>query len=71
MSFKVYIFEYSHCIYDSGWHVESIHKTKHGAFKAMVKHRNECFNTDRELGIDPAEIGNMERWAIREFELNP
>lgn len=66
---KVFAFEYNCCIYDAGWHTQSIHKTKAGAFKAMIKHRNECFMVDRELGIDPAEIGIMERWWIKEYEL--
>lgn len=69
MNSKVFVFEYTSCIYDMGWHAESIHKTKAGAFKAMTKHRNESFMTDRELGLDPSEIGIMERWAIREYEL--
>jgi hypothetical protein len=66
---KVFIFEYKPFIYDSGFCVESIHRTKAGAFKAMTKHKNTCFMMDRELGIDPVEIGCMERWSIRECEL--
>lgn len=39
----VHLAEYCSCKYKSGFTVLSLHKSKRGAFKAMLKHRWEDF----------------------------
>lgn len=64
---KIFAFEYCHCIYDSGFIIKSLHKTKRGAYKSMIRHKNESFYAERDLGIDPSEIGSMELWRVKEY----
>lgn len=70
---KVYAFEYTHCIFDSAFWTVSVHRTKAGAYKAMMKHKNDCWYADRKMAFRDAEsvaqIGWMERWQIREWEV--
>ncbi len=60
-------FEFAWCVYDSGYDVKSLHKTKRGAYKAMMKHKWEHWYADRDLGVTLEETGFMERWRIREY----
>ncbi len=67
---KVYAFEYTHCVYESSFTTMSMHATKRGAYKAMMKHKNDMWYAARETTWqDIAEIGWMERWQIREWEV--
>ena len=43
---QVYAFEWCSCIYESGFSVESLHKTKVGAYKAMRKTLLERYAED-------------------------
>lgn len=48
----------------------SIHTTKAAALRAMMRHKNEWFETERRWLADPAEIGRYESWRIRPVEVD-
>lgn len=69
---QIYAFEWCSCIYESGFSVESLHKTKAGAYKAMRKTLLERYAEDtsqerywrqrfRPLG--------SQRWRVRTITL--
>lgn len=45
---KVYAIEYSSCIYEAGFEVKSLHKTKYGAIKALEQLDNTLNNKNME-----------------------
>ena len=66
---NVYAFEWQSCIFESAMAVESMHKTKRGALKAMIKTANERWLEDRARqgrGWDPLI---HQRWQVRTIEL--
>lgn len=69
---KVYAFEWCYCIYESGFGVESLHKTKAGAYKAMRKTLVERWNEDRwrHATFSPNDEPLFSQsWRIREIEV--
>ena len=69
MDKTIFAFKFSICRFEYGPTIQSLHSTKRGAYKAMVRHKNEYFYSDRELGTDPEDIGKMELWEISEYPL--
>ena len=69
---EVYAFEWCSCIYESGYTVESLHKTKAGAYKAMRKALLERWEEETQkerywrLQYRPLE---HQRWRIRAIYL--
>ena len=47
MADVVYAFEWCPCQYDSSFGVQSLHDTKRGAFKAMVRFVNAAWHSER------------------------
>ena len=68
---QIFAFEYCHCVYESGFSIVSLHFTKKSAYKAMIKHKNELWYADRFYNDwqDAADIGMMERWKIKTYEV--
>jgi hypothetical protein len=66
----VFAFEFCHCTFESGHAIESLHKTKAGAYKAMMQHKHQYWYDERESRfVDASEIGWMSRWRIKEYVL--
>ncbi len=70
---KAYGFMWNYCIWESSPHVESLHLTKEGAYKAMrielIKRYNNWRNDCWLFGKDDHKFGLHEWWGIKEFEL--
>lgn len=67
-SHKIFAFEYCWCRFESGFSVMTLHTTKLGAYRAMMKHKNECWYTEREDRYSNVEeIGWRELWRIKEY----
>ena len=77
----LYGFFYNSCIYESAHALISIHKTKDGADKALVLHKEMkrgewqiLVDSDEDKGTDMGyevlcPFGDMEDWHVREVEL--
>lgn len=67
---KVYAFQFTDCIYESAMYTVSLHTTKRGAFKAMVRHVNDKWHELRRFcshnGHDPLK---HYRWSVREMDV--
>ena len=66
---SVFAFEFCFCVFESDYGVQSIHKTKAGAYRAMMEHKNNLWMSDRELGTPPEEILLFKRWRIKDYSL--
>lgn len=74
----VFLFEFNPCIFESGFEVQSIHKTKIGAYKAMRKYLEEeyaqwyheriLFGKHYIIGID--KFGEHCDWRIRPVKVH-
>lgn len=66
---SVFAFEFCFCRFEaSGFSIESLHWTKSGAYRAMMKHKCQHWYEARESRyFDAAEIGWMEMWRIKEY----
>lgn len=72
---KVWAFMYNWDIYDSAAEVISLHRTKKGARKAMLKHKKERlkefndYNARNPNFADNKKFGWHEWWGVKEFEI--
>lgn len=71
---KVYAFKHTSCIYESAHAVVSLHRTKRGAFKAMVRFMNQRWQDNRDEGLMYGLSRGLdslqhEAWCIREMEV--
>ena len=69
-TYNVFAFEYCYCRFESGFSVISLHGTKAAAYRAMMKHKNSHWYTERAEGRDATEIGWMSLWRIRELTVH-
>lgn len=73
----VYAFEYCYCRYEAGFCVESLHKTKAGAYKAMREHKVAQWQQERDLYLRFGFSGDNRRldycwnelWRIQPYTL--
>jgi hypothetical protein len=65
----VYVFEHCPCIYESSYGIVSIHSTKRGAYKAMLKKRRQIWDWETSLGSPPEQIFFLERFRVKEYEV--
>ena len=71
---KIYLFEYFDRVYDeyySAFTIRSAHKTKKGAYNAIVKDKNEKWYNARDCGMDPEHALECGIWRIRELTVLP
>jgi hypothetical protein len=73
---KVYAFEFCPCRWESDYGVVSLHLSKRGALKAMVTHKCNHVQEQRDQVLEygkewgkVVDIGWPESWRIREFEV--
>lgn len=66
---KVYAFEWQDCIYESAMAVVSLHETKRGAVKAMVKEANKRWLEDRCFMGRGWEPLRTQRWRVICYEV--
>lgn len=67
---SVFAFEFCFCRFTSGFSVQSLHSTKAGAYRAMMKHKHNHWYDERNFRIvDASEIGWAELWQIKKYEL--
>lgn len=70
---KVFAFEWSDCIYESAYHVVSLHTTKAGAFRAMTTAANARWNECRRSSMQSGSARPRhdpladEAWRVREI----
>lgn len=65
---SVFAFEFCYCRFESGFSIESLHFTKAGAYRAMMRHKWEHWYSEREMRYcDARDIGLMEMWRVREY----
>jgi len=73
---EVFAFEWNLCIYDSDYSIISLHKTKYGAFKAMIKEANKrwqnCRNGQLQYGIGRYTFSPLthEAWRVRAIQID-
>lgn len=66
----VFAFEFCYCRFESRFSIESLHSTKAGAYRAMMKHKRQHWYEMREnRHCDASEIGWMEMWRIKEYKV--
>jgi len=72
----VYAFEFCPCFHESEFGIVSMHKTKRGAFKALLAHKNQHWHDQRRQVLEYGkawgklvDVGWMELWRIKPYEL--
>ena len=55
---SVFAFEYCDCVYESAFHVVSLHTTKRNAFKALRKHLVAACEAKRTSDIQFGQFAN-------------
>lgn len=71
---KVYAAMWCSCIYESDYSPLSLHRTKPGAFKALLKYRYDKWVADRESQLlygfsSEFSPTYQESWTIKEFNI--
>ncbi len=67
---KVYAFEYSPYAWEMGCAIVSLHDSKLGAYRAMMKHKCEQWEFARELRFQYDDsFGIGQHWKVRELEV--
>lgn len=69
---RVYAAMWCDCVYESGYTPISLHKTKRGAFKALLKYRYDLWAEDRESELLSGYKNDYaptyhKSWTIKEF----
>jgi len=71
---NIWVALYCPCIYESSDGIISIHLSARGAYKAMMKHKIDEYNRQRELRLLCGErkgvkVCEHESWDIRRYEV--
>lgn len=63
---RVYLAEYTSCIYESGYSVLSAHRTESGAHAALDKHRDKL---KKQSGKSWNMIARLSDWRVRPLKV--
>lgn len=65
----VYAFECCPCIYESEYGIISLHTTKRGAYKALLKKKREIWDWGISIGVPPEQIFFAQKFRVKEYEV--
>lgn len=73
---ELFSFEWCHCVHESGFSLVSLHKTKRGAVKSMIKTANARWQEMRDFQLSHGCFSRQrpdplayESWRVRALEV--